>query len=92
MQLEIERGGDAEIAAAAAQAPEELLVLLRAGGQEFSVRRDHVDGAHVVAGEAEAAAEPAEAAAQREPAHAGVRHRARGGRQPVRQRFAIERA
>ena len=92
MQLEIERGRDAEIAAAAAQAPEQILVLLRAGGDEFAVGGHQVDGAHVVAGEAEAAAEAAEAAAEREPAHAGVRHRAGRGRETVRQRLAIERA
>ena len=92
MQLEIERGGDAEIAAAAAQPPEQLLVFLRAGGQELAVRRDHVDGAHVVASESEAAAEPAETATQRESTHAGVRHGTRGGREAVSQRLAIERA
>jgi hypothetical protein len=59
--------------------------------QEFSVGRDHVDGAHVIAGESEAAAETAETAAERESAHARVRHRAGRGCQPVSQRFAIER-
>jgi hypothetical protein len=74
------------------EAPEELLVLLRAGGQEFAVCRDDVDGAHVVARQSEAPAEPAESAAEREAAHAGVRHGARGGCETVRQRLAIERA
>ena len=38
------------------------------------------------------AAEAAEAAAEREPAHARVRNGAGRGRETVRQRFAIERA
>ena len=55
-------------------------------------RGHQIDGAHVVAGQAEAPAETAEAAAQRESADAGVRHRAGRGRESVRQRLAIERA
>ena len=41
---------DAEVPASAAQGPEEVLVLGRAGGQQATVRRDDVRGHEVVAG------------------------------------------
>jgi hypothetical protein len=92
MQLEIERGRNTKIAAAAAQAPEQVLVLLRAGRQEFSIRRHQVDAAHVVTGQSEAPAQAAESATERESTHARVGHRARGGDQAMRQRLSIQRA
>jgi hypothetical protein len=41
---------DAEVPASAAQGPEEVLVLGRAGGQQAAVRGDDVRGHEVVAG------------------------------------------
>ena len=55
----------AEVAAAAAQRPEQLGVLVAGGADQLPVGGDELDGEEAVAGEAVAAAEPAEAAAER---------------------------
>jgi hypothetical protein len=44
MELKLKRRDDAEVAAAAAQRPEQILMLLRACPDEFAVSRDHVGG------------------------------------------------
>ena len=48
MQLELEGGGDAEVAAAAAQRPEEVRMRLAVGGDELAIGGDEVDGEQVV--------------------------------------------
>ena len=63
MHAVLDRGDDAEVAAAAAQAPEEIGVLLLGRADEMTVGGDDIEGQCVVAGESEAPAEAAEAAA-----------------------------
>src|SRR5882724_411117 len=63
----VEEGGDdAEIAAAAAQAPEEIGVALGAGGDDGALGGDDLAGQEVVDGEAMFAHQPADAAAEPE--------------------------
>src|SRR5690606_12350809 len=83
VQLQGERGGDAEVAAAPVQSPEQLRVLVgtrvdpaRVGGDEFHPEQ-------VVHGQAEAAVQPAGAAAQHEAADAGGGDAAAGGGEAV---------
>ena len=90
---ERERRDDAEVAAAAAQRPEEIGVRVIAGGDEAAVGEHDVGGEQVVDGEPEAPGQVADAAAEGEPADAGVEagtrtgspcrtHRWRGRRRP----------
>jgi hypothetical protein len=79
MQGELERGHDAEVAAAAPQRPQQVGVLVRAGAHQLSVGGHELGGEQVVAGEPVLALEPARAAAQREPGHAGRGDAASGG-------------
>jgi hypothetical protein len=80
---ELERGNDAEVRARAAHRPEEIGVLALVGAHEAAVGRDHLDRAEVVDREAVLALEPAHAAAEGQPANAGVRHDAHGTNEPV---------
>ena len=82
MQPEEERGDDAEVAAAAAQRPEEIGVLRLAGGDEAAVGQHHVGLEQVVDGQAELAGEVAEPAAEGDAADAGGGDDAAGGGQP----------
>ena len=75
MQPVLDRGDDAEVAAAASQAPEQVGVLLLGRAEEMAVGGDDVEGQCVVAGESEPPAEASEAAAKREPGRARVRYR-----------------
>jgi len=72
MQAILEVGDDTEIAAAAAHGPEEIGVFVRAGRLHVTRRGDDFDRHQVVHGEAPFAAQIAHAAAQRQPADAGV--------------------
>ena len=83
MQRELDRGHDAEVAAAAAQRPEQLGMLVRGGADRLAGRGHELDGEHVVAGEAVLALEPAGAAAEREARDAGARHAAADGGEAV---------
>ena len=71
MQAELELGHHAEVAAAAAQAPEQLGVLALARAHRLPVGGDQVGRDQVVAGQAVLAHQPADAAAEREPGDAG---------------------
>ena len=73
MEPVLERGDDAEIAAAAAQAPEQFRVLLGARRHQFAVGGDDVGRDEVVAAEPVLAHQPAEPAAQGQPGDAGGR-------------------
>jgi len=84
VQPELQRGHQAEVAAAAAQRPEEVRVLPLAGHQETAVGGHHVGRDQVVAGEPVATAEIAHAAAERQAAHAGGGDDAAGGGQAER--------
>ena len=81
---------DAEVAAAAPQRPEEIGVLRRAGLLELAVRRHHVGGEQVVDGESVLAHQPAQAAAQRQPADPRVGDGAAGRGEPERLRLVIQ--
>lgn len=72
MKLEFERGGDAEIAAAAANGPEEVGVFVAIGSDKAAVGENHVHGEQVVNGEAVAATEIADAAAEGQAGDAGA--------------------
>ena len=89
MQLELEIRHDAEVAAAAAQAPEKLRVLVGARVHELAVGGHDVGAANVVERQAEAPRDAAEAAAEREARHAGVRHRARGSDEAELHRLVV---
>ena len=88
-ELELELRDDAEVAAAAAQAPEQV------GCSSALARTTRPSAvttvaAERVAAEAVLAPEPAEAAAQREPGDARVRDDATGRREPVSLRRGVE--
>jgi hypothetical protein len=71
VDLELERRHHAEVAAAAADGPEQVAVLVRVGGELVACGRDHRGRDEVVDREPVLAAEPAEAAAEREAGDAG---------------------
>ncbi len=83
VQVQLQGGHDAEGAASAADGPEQLGVGVRVGAHQLARAVDHVRGQHAVAGEAELAPQPAQAAAHGEAGHADVRRRAQQRRQPV---------
>ena len=90
VQRELDRGHDAEVAAAAAQRPEQLGMLVGGRADLVAAGGDELDGEDVVAGEAVLALEPAGAAAEREARDAGARHAAADGREPVRLGGGVE--
>ena len=92
MQPELERRHDAEVPAAAAQRPEQILVLVLARDERLPVGRDDLGRDEVVAREADAARQVADAAAEREPADAGRRDDAAGRREAVGVRGVVEHA
>ncbi len=71
VEVELERGHHAEVAAAALDRPKQIGVLRRAGRHQLPLGVDHVGRAEVVSGQPVLPAEPAEPAAQRQPGHAG---------------------
>ena len=81
MGLEQEAGHHAEIAAAAAQRPEEVRVLLLARGDEAAVGEHDVGLEQIVDGQAVFARQVARAAAERQSGDAGRRDDAEGHRQ-----------
>ena len=90
MQAELELGDDAEVPAAAAEAPEEIRVLVGARAHELAVGGDDVGREQVVDREAVLALQPADPAAEREPGDAGVRDDSAGRREPERLRLVVE--
>ena len=66
-----ERGDDAEVPAAAAQRPEQVGVVVGAGGDEGAVGEHDIGREQVVDREPEAAGQVADAAAERQAGHAG---------------------
>jgi hypothetical protein len=72
VQPELELGHDAEVAAAAAQAPEQLRVARSVDLQPLAVGGHQLVGGNVVAREPQLPREPAHPAAEREPADARV--------------------
>jgi hypothetical protein len=83
VQPVLEAGGDAEVAAAAAQRPEQLRMRLRVDLEDAAVGGDQFGGQQAVDGEAVLADQVADAAAQGEAADADRGGVAEPGRQPV---------
>jgi hypothetical protein len=89
VQGQLERGCDAEVAAAAADRPVQVGVLIGAGADSPAVGEDELGGDEVVDRHPVQPALGGHATAQREPGHAGLRHDAAGRREPERLRDAI---
>ena len=85
VEPELELGDDAEVAAAPAQRPEELRVLVRARLDPLAVRQDDLGGEQVVDREPVTARQMPDAAAERQSADAG------GGDDAARDRKAATR-
>ena len=77
MQLEQEARDDAEVAAAAAQRPQQVGVLLLAGGDEAAIGKHDIGLEQIVDGQAVFARQVAMPAAQRQARNAGGRNDAR---------------
>ena len=82
--------GNAEVAAATAQTPEQVRFGVGVGVDEFAVGGDQIDRHQVVDGQAVLAHEVTEAAAQGQPADAGVADDTAGGSQTVGLSGAVE--
>ena len=89
MRLELERRGDPEVAAAAAQAPEQFGLGVRADLEHVTVGGDELDRRQVVDRHAEAAHQPPDPTAQRQPGDTGRRDHAAGRRQAVLVRHPV---
>ena len=90
MQGELERGDDAEVAASALERPQQVGVLVRAGADQAPVGGDDLGRDQVVDAQAMAAAQPADAAAERQAGDAGVRDQAARHREPEGLGLAID--
>ena len=90
VSLVLETGGDAEVAAAAAQGPEQVRVVLGAGHDDLAVGGDDLDRQQVVDGEAVLAHQPAFPAAQGQARDTGAGDHPAGGGQPVDGRGPVE--
>jgi hypothetical protein len=87
---ELELGDDAEVAAAAAQRPEQVGMGGPRRPHDLPVGQDHFGGEKRVDRQPVTAHQPPEAAAEREPADAGVRDLAGRDRQAERLRRGVE--
>ena len=83
VQAEPEGSDDTEIAAAAADRPEQVGVLIGRGPQHPPVSGDDLGGEQVVDAQPELAGQPAHAAAEGEPPDAGVADQPGGRSEPV---------
>src|SRR3954452_21795216 len=90
MELELEGGHDAEIAAATPQCPEQVLVLLLARANELGVSRDDVGRDQIVDGQSELAGGPAETATERKAGDTGRRVDAERRDEPEPLRLLVE--
>ena len=90
VRAELEPRHDREVPAAAAQRPEQVGMLVGARAHLLAVGEDDVGRAQRVDREAVPAHEPAEAAAEGEPADAGVRDLPCRDREPVHLRGRVE--
>ena len=77
VQLVLELGHHAEVAAAAAQGPEEVFLIVGTGSAHFTIGRDDLGGAQIVDRQAMFAVQASEAAPERVPANPRVRDDAR---------------
>ena len=90
MQAVLERRGDAEVAAAAAQRPEEVGIGVGGHVDDAAVGGHELDAEHVVGREPVLRHQPAEAAAERQARDAGRGDRAARDGEPVRCRLAVQ--
>ena len=90
MEAEVQPRRDTEVAASAAERPEQLRVLLRSREDDRSVGRHQLRTHEVVAGEAVLRGEVPDATAEREPAHARRADDAPGRDQAERLRRRVE--
>jgi len=90
MQAVLERRHQAQVAAAPAQAPEQIGVLGGAGREEAAVGGDDIGRQEIVDDETALAHQPAQAAAERETRDASGRDLAAGRRQPEGLRLVVE--
>jgi hypothetical protein len=90
VQAELERGDHAEVAAATAQCPEQVGVLVSGRPKLITVGGYDIDGEEVVHREAVLAHQPADATAEGEPGDSGVTHDSSGGGETVLLRLAID--
>jgi hypothetical protein len=87
----LQRGHHPEVAATSAQCPEQLGVLLPAGGDELAVGGHHVRREQAVAGQAALAQQPADPAAEGEASDASAGYQAAGDGQAERLGLVVER-
>ena len=90
VEAKLELGDDAEVAAAAANPPEEIGVLGRACLHELALRRDQVHGQEPVDCQPVLSLKPADAAPEREARDPGVGDDPAGCRQPELLGLAVE--
>jgi len=88
--VELELGDDAEVPSAAADAPEQIGVLVPAGLHKFSVGGDQIDGEELIDGQPVLSHQPSDSAAERQSGDAGVGDDPPRDREPECLRLAIE--
>ena len=90
MERVLERGRDAEVAAAAAKRPEQIRIGFRVHVEDAPVGSDELDCGQVVGREPVLRHQPAEPAAEGEASDSRGRDRAAGDREPVRRGLAVQ--
>ena len=90
VRAELESRDHAELAAAPAQRPEEVRVLVRRCPHDLAIGEDDLGGEQRIDRQAVVAHEPPDAAAERQPADAGVRDLPPGHREPVLLAHSVE--
>src|SRR5262249_52700913 len=90
MEAELERGDNAEVAAAASQRPEQVGVRILGRPQQLAVGRYDVDGEEVVHREAVLAHQPPDATAEGQPSDSSVAYDSAGGGQTARLRLVVD--
>ena len=83
MQLELQARGDAEVRAGAAEAPEQLRLLVRGGAHEPPVGGHELDRAEAVDRQSELALQSADTPAEGQPGDAGMADDPHGTDEPV---------
>src|SRR5207245_4118552 len=76
VQLQQERGDNAEVAATTAYCPEQVGMLLGAGGDKAAIGEHHVNAEQVVECQAQCTREVTDASAQRQSTDTGTRNQA----------------
>src|SRR5207237_10480284 len=90
VQAILERRGDPEVAAATANAPEQLGVLVLTHAQNAAVGSDEFHRGEIVEGESILAHQPSDTATEGETRNSRGRHDPSGGSEPMQLRLAVE--